>query len=183
MLDALDKKIIAALQGEFPLTPEPYEILAKQIGISEEELLARLERYRRSGALRKMGAVLRHREVGFTANALCAWQVSEEQLPETGRRVAAHPAVTHCYARTPQPPLWPYNFFAMVHAQDREICGRIAGALSQEAGIGDCVMLYSTREWKKTSMRYFQEEEPLAAERREKLPENFSVAGVCEKQQ
>ncbi|HWR38378.1 MAG TPA: Lrp/AsnC family transcriptional regulator [Patescibacteria group bacterium] len=159
MLDALDKKIIAALQGEFPLVPEPYKALAEQIGIKEEELLQRLLHYRKSGALRKMGAVLRHREVGYTANALCAWEVPTEALPEVGVLVAAHRAVTHCYSRVPQPPLWPYNFFAMVHAQSREKCVSLAEELSQKAGIGKCVMLYSTREWKKTSMRYFQEGE------------------------
>ena len=159
MLDALDRKIIAAMQGEFPLVAEPYRVLAERLEIDQEELLRRLAHYRETGALRKMGAVLRHREVGYTANALCAWEVAEENLDEVGRVIAAHPAVTHCYSRVPQPPVWPYNFFAMVHARTREKCAAIAAELSQSAGCGDCIMLYSTKEWKKTSMRYFREGE------------------------
>ena len=159
MLDALDKKIIAALQGEFPLTREPYRVLAERMGIGQEELITRLQRYRESGALRKMGAVLRHREVGYTANALCAWEIPDALLDDVGRRIAGHPAVTHCYARVAQPPAWPYNFFAMIHARSREACSAIAAELSQTAELGECIMLYSTREWKKTSMRYFQEGE------------------------
>ena len=158
MLDNLDKKVIACLQQEFPLTAEPYAVLAEQIGISQQELLARLEKYRLEGQLRKMGAVLRHREVGFTANALCAWETPTERLDEVGLLFQGHPAVTHCYSRLPQPPDWCYNLYVMIHGHTRAECELIAAGLTEAAGLNPCIMLYSTREWKKTSMRYFQEE-------------------------
>lgn len=156
MLDNLDKKIIAVMQGEFPLVAEPYKELAAQIGISEKELLERLTRYRMSGQLRKMGAVLRHREVGYAANALCAWIVPEQQLGEVGKLMSAFKSVTHCYARVPQPE-WPYNFYTMLHAHTRDECRSIAAELAQAAGLQQYTLLFSTREWKKTSMSYFPE--------------------------
>lgn len=64
-VDALDRKIIRLLQGQFPLVAEPYKALAAKIGISEEEFLQRVERMIAEKKIRKMGAVLRHREVGF----------------------------------------------------------------------------------------------------------------------
>ncbi|WP_371371621.1 AsnC family transcriptional regulator [Sporomusa aerivorans] len=156
MLDCLDKKIIAVLQGDFPLVAEPYAVLAARIGISEQELLDRLNKYRQSGQLRKMGAVLKHREVGYAANALCAWIVPESRLPEAGRLMSGFRAVTHCYARIPQAN-WPYNFYTMLHAHTREECRALAAELAQTAGLDRYILLFSTREWKKTSMSYFPE--------------------------
>jgi DNA-binding Lrp family transcriptional regulator len=160
MLDELDKKIVAKMQDEFPLVPEPYKELADQLGIHEDELLARLRRYHRCGHIRKMGLVLRHREVGYKANALCACLVPEERLEQVGKQMAVCASVTHCYTRIPRPE-WNYNFYIMLHAPTREECCRIAAQLAEDAAISDYVMLFSVREWKKTSMRYFSEHKPV----------------------
>ena len=156
MLDNLDKKIIAVMQGEFPLVAEPYKELAKRIGITECQLLDKLVEYRKSGRLRKMGGVLRHREIGYAANALCTWKVPQERLKEIGQVMSACKAVTHCYSRIPQPQM-PYNFYTMLHAHSREECQALALELSQATGLNDYQLLFSTREWKKTSMNYFSE--------------------------
>ena len=158
MLDQLDKKIITILQEDFPLVSEPYSVLAARIGINEDELLTRMEQYRKSGEIRRIGAVLRHREVGYAANALCAWRVLPEQLEAVAAVMTASPAVTHCYSRIVQDG-WPYNFYIMLHGHTREECRALAASLSQQAEVDDYVMLFSTREWKKTNMRYFTEEE------------------------
>lgn len=156
MLDELDKKIISAMQDEFPLVLEPYREIADKIGISEQELLDRLERYKKSGQIRKMGAVLRHREVGYSANALCAWLVPESRNEEVGRLMASKSEITHCYTRLEQPG-WRYNFYTMIHGHNRQECQDFAAKLAQEAGLADYIMLFSTKEWKKTSMKYFRE--------------------------
>ncbi len=157
MLDNLDKKIIATVQEEFPLIETPYRLLAEQLQISEDELLQRLRRYKEGGQLRKMGAVLRHREVGYSANALCAWVVPYERHDEVGAIMIKHPVVTHCYGRL-SPPDWPYTFYTMIHAKSREECHIIAAALAHETGLDEYVLLFSTKEWKKTSMKYFKDE-------------------------
>lgn len=155
MLDELDKSIIAIMQDDFPLVPEPYRAIADKLGISEDELLIRLKEYRQSGKIRKMGAVLRHREVGYAANALCAWIVPAERVQEVGQLFAKEAVVTHCYARVTQPG-WPYNFYTMLHANTREHCTVIAEKLAEQAGLQDYIMLFSTKEWKKNSMQYFK---------------------------
>lgn len=156
MLDELDKKIIAMMQEEFPLVPEPYREIADHLGISEDELLKRLKKYRQSGKIRKIGAVLRHREVGYAANALCAWIVPDERIQEVGQLFAKVAVVTHCYARVTQPG-WPYNFYTMLHANTREQCNVIAQELATQARLQEYIMLFSTKEWKKNSMKYFKE--------------------------
>lgn len=155
-IEELDRKIIRLLQGEFPLEAEPYKVLAEEIGITEEALLARIETMREEKKIRKMGAVLRHREVGFTSNCLCVWNVPDERVDEVGGRMAEHPRVSHCYDRN-RTPDWPYNLYTMIHGYSREECEVIAAELAAAAGIEERCMLYTKKEWKKASMRYFME--------------------------
>lgn len=156
-MDPIDKKIIKVVQGVFPLVKEPYKEFAQRIGISHEELLERLKRYKRAGQIRKMGAVLRHREVGFSSNVLCAWVVPEERLEEVGTRMAANASVSHCYDRNTAPG-WPYNVYTMIHGHSRDECDKIAELLGEQNHLNQKIMLYSVKEWKKTSMLYFSEE-------------------------
>lgn len=156
MLDSLDTAIIAAMQADLPLTEEPYHKIAQSLGISQEKLLTRLQSYRDDGKIRKLGAVLRHRKVGFSANALCAWIIPLERLDEVGIRLAAEPSISHCYARESYPD-WPYNLYTMLHAHSRAECEASAQRLSGLTGITDYILLYSQKEWKKSSMRYFNE--------------------------
>lgn len=150
----LDKKIVRAMQDELPLVAEPFKLIAEEIGSTEEEVLARLHLMQECGALRKMGAVLKHREVGFAANALCVWQVPDERMDEVAKIMCSHMAVTHCYDRNVTED-WKYNFYTMIHGSSREECEQIAQQLADEAGVKERQMLYTGKEWKKTSMKYY----------------------------
>lgn len=157
MLTDLDKAIIRELQGDLPLVPHPYAQVAKKLNIDEEELLDRIRWMQDRGMIRRLGAAIRHREAGFTANAMIVWRVAEEKAEEVGRKLAACPEVTHCYLR-PEIPGWPYNLYTMVHGQSRQECEALAAQLSEKVGIEDYRILYSTRELKKSSMRYYLHE-------------------------
>ena len=157
-MDALDKKIIQAMQDEFPVVEKPYEEIAGRIGITEAELLARLQVFKRDGQIRKMGAVLRHREVGFSSNVLCAWAVPGQQIETVAQQMSESTAVSHCYDRNTMPD-WPYSVYTMIHGHSREECNAIAEQLAEKTHIVDRMMLFSVKEWKKTSMRYFSEAE------------------------
>ncbi len=149
-----DEEIIKALQEEFPLCEEPYKILAARAGVSEEEFLRRVQDFVDDKKIRKLGAVLRHREIGFKFNALCAWEVPAERLDEVAKIMSAHPAVSHCYDRNTAPN-WNYNLYTMIHAKTREECDAVIAELSRLTGIENFQVLYSKREWKKTGMKYF----------------------------
>ncbi len=155
-MDELDKKIVRVMQEDFPLVQEPYKTLAAQIGIDEQTLLERLKRFKENGQIRKMGAVLQHREVGFAANVLCAWEIPAARMDEVARNMSRHPSVSHCYDRNTEPG-WPYNMYTMIHGHSREECEAIAQELGRANGVSNRAMLYSVKEWKKTSMRYFCE--------------------------
>jgi len=83
--------------------------------------------------------------------------VPTERSEEVGLTMASHQAVTHCYER-PTFPDWPYTHFTMVHATTPEGCEEIEKEISQATGIENRLLLYSTREYKKTRVRYFVDE-------------------------
>ena len=147
-MDLLDKQIIRIMQDEFPLVKEPYKEFAKKLNISEQELLNRLRIYKEEGKIRKMGAVLRHVEAGFRANALCAWVVPVDKLDEIAQKLAQCPSISHCYDRNTTPD-WPYNIYTMIHAHTRQECEVIAEKLAKENNLQQYTMLYSVKEWKK----------------------------------
>ena len=149
-----DKEVIRVLQDDFPICEQPFKFLANQINMSEEEFIERVQRLADQKMIRKMGAVLQHRKAGFTANALCAWCVPVEQLDAVADKMSKHPAVSHCYDRNTAPN-WNYNLYTMIHAKSRDECQQIINALAAECRLDQFQVLYTTREWKKTSMRYF----------------------------
>jgi siroheme decarboxylase len=154
MIDDLDKKVIRLIQGDIPLDERPFFTMARQIGISEEEFLKRVEGLVARGIIRRFGATLRHQEAGFNSNAMVAWLVPEERLEEVGEAFSASREVTHCYHRRPQKD-WPYNLFTMIHGENREACHEIAARMAESVHIKDFALLFSEKEFKKTSMAYF----------------------------
>ena len=155
MLDALDRRIVAATQAGLPLVAQPYRAVAEMVGATEAEVVARLERMLANGAIRRIGAVPNHYALGFSANAMSVWDIADENIVEVGAMVGALDFVTHCYRRPRYLPLWPYNLFAMAHGRTRaeveEKVGRIAALIGDAARSHE--VLYSTRILKKTGLR------------------------------
>ena len=154
MIDELDKKIIGLIQGDLPLDPRPFAVMAKSIGITEDEFVKRVRHYKETGVLRRFGATLRHQEAGFNSNAMVAWLVPDDRVEETGRAMADFREVTHCYQRRQQKD-WRYNLYTMIHGDNRDECYRIARQMSRQTGIDEYILLFSEKEYKKTSMKYF----------------------------
>jgi len=75
MPNDLEKKVIAALQGDIPVSPRPYLEIAEMIGVDEDTVLSVLKDLYQRGVIRRFGATLRHQKSGFNANAMVAWQV------------------------------------------------------------------------------------------------------------
>lgn len=153
-----DKAAIRELQEDLLLVPRPFDAMAQRLGMSTDELFALAREFETRRIMRRFSAVLHHRRSGFRANAMIVWKVPAERSEEVGMLMGQHPAVTHCYER-PTFPDWPYTHFTMVHATSQEECEQIAGEIGQTTGIAERLLLYSTREYKKTRVRYFVEHE------------------------
>jgi siroheme decarboxylase len=152
-----DKAAIRALQEDVPLTPRPFDLWGEQVGLGPEELLERAYDLRNRKIMRRFSAVLYHRKAGFRANAMGVWKVPEERIEEVGNAFAHYQAVSHCYQR-PVYEDWPYALFSMVHGRTVEECEAVLDAMAAETGLTERLSLYSTREYKKTRVRYFTPE-------------------------
>ena len=153
-LSDFDIDSIRELQEDLAMISRPFDGMAQRLGLTTRELFDIAAEFETRGIMRRFSAVLHHRKAGFKSNGMGVWKVPEERSVEVGKAMAAHPAVTHCYER-PTFPDWPYTHFSMIHATSKEGCEEIAGEISQATGITDYLVLYSTREYKKTRVRYF----------------------------
>lgn len=115
----LTEAIIAAMQRGLPLTAEPYAAIAEAAGTDEQTVIDTVEALIASGAVKRFGVVVRHRELGYRANGMLVQDIPDERIEEVASRLSADPAVTLCYRRPRRPPEWPYNLFCMIHGRDR----------------------------------------------------------------
>ncbi|HBX24558.1 MAG TPA: Lrp/AsnC family transcriptional regulator [Desulfotomaculum sp.] len=154
MLSDLEIRIVRELQAGLPLVERPYLELARRVELTEGELITTIKDMIKRGIIRRFGAALKHQDLGFTANAMVVWDVSEDKAPQVGRIMAGYKQVSHCYQR-PRRPDWPYTIFTVLHGQSRDDCQKTAAELAAATGIKEYKLLFSTRELKKSSMKYF----------------------------
>ena len=171
--DAIDLALVRAVQDGLPLAPQPYAAVAQRVGISEAEVLARLRRLSESGDIRRFGVVVRHRELGYRANAMVVWDVPDRQVAEVGRLLGRQPRGNLCYRRPRRLPGWRYNLFCMIHGHTRqEVLDHLA-ELIRGCGLEQLPyqVLFSRRRFKQCGARYGEavSREPprLTARRRE----------------
>lgn len=124
----LDQRLLNDFQHGFPLTPKPYADIARQVGVSEEIVLERLQSLKANGVVSRVGPVFQPNRIG--ASTLAAMAVPAEQLEETAAIVSAHPAVNHNYER-----LHRYNLWFVVTAQDSDAVRSVLAELEHATGI------------------------------------------------
>ncbi len=159
-LSELEQRILAALQKGLPLTARPYEDLARRLGIETRQLLAVLERWKREGVLRRIGAVLDPRKLGLSAAALVAWQVEPDRIEQAGQTLAKFSQVTHCYERQTAPD-WPYNLYTMLHAKDDSELDQLIEQMSRKCGLTTYKVLRTKSELKKIAPTYIRDDDTL----------------------
>ncbi len=148
--------VIKALQKDIEITEEPFKKSIEALGMDYERFFALAHELKESGVMRRFATILNHRKAGFGANAMSVWAVPEEKGEAIGKEMAEFSAVSHCYLR-PSYPNWPYNLFAMVHAKTQEECDTLIEEMAKESGLTEYSKLYSTVEFKKQRLVYFDD--------------------------
>ena len=154
----LEKEIalIKELQEDFPLSERPFKTLADRACMDEKEVIAVIKSFKERGIMRRLAAVLHHREAGFLSNIMVAWKVPSEKVEACGRKMASFKAVSHCYERKAYP-RWPYNVYTMIHGRSDRECEAVVKKISAETGIEDYLALKTEKEYKKARPKYFFE--------------------------
>jgi siroheme decarboxylase len=153
VLSKKDRDIAREIQGNIPLTARPFQSIAKRLNLTEGEVIKTVQNLLTEGTIRKFGAVVRHRRIGYSNNIMVAWAVPKAKMEEAGKRLAAFSEVTHCYERTP-PFAGRYNLFTMIHLRD-DNDQPLLKEMSDICGVSDFKILRSLEEFKKKSMEYF----------------------------
>ena len=151
-----DKNFIRELQKDMEIIDEPFVKVAKNLGITEYEVFAKMKHYEDIGVMRRFAAILRHRQVGFTANGMIVWKVPEDRITSVGETLGSFPQVSHCYER-PTYDDWPYNVFSMIHCKTHDEAHDVAKTIQDQINVNEYKILFSSREFKKTRVEYFVE--------------------------
>jgi DNA-binding Lrp family transcriptional regulator len=118
-MDKTDKAILNIINQAFPIKQDPYNGLCSQLGISEDEVMERIKKMRSSGIIRRIGATINPKALGWYST-LCAVDIASEEIDAFALVVNAYPEVTHNYVRSGHPNCW----FTLI-GQSKERCEEI----------------------------------------------------------
>lgn len=163
VLSELDRELIAEIQGGLPLVARPYAAIANRLGMTEETLMARLRELQSDGLIKRMGVVVKHRALGYQANAMVVWDIPDEDVERVGALLAAETCVTLCYQRPRRLPQWPYNLFCMIHGRERNAVLRRLAQIVEFNGLQQLPhsVLFSGRSFKQRGAHYVAREDSL----------------------
>ena len=156
VLDA-DRPLAALLEDGVPLVPRPYDAWAQALGRTPESVLHTLQQWLDQGTVRRIGAIVRHHELGFDANAMTVFNIPDAQADACGEALARVTGVTLAYRRE-RAEGWPYNLYCMVHGRDRAAVRDVIARAIAEAGLAQYSheVLFSCRRFKQTGPRRFR---------------------------
>lgn len=163
MFDSLQRALIDAIQGGLPLVSRPYAAIGERVGLSEAEVIRRVRELRDLGVIKRFGVIVRHRELGYRANAMVVWNIPDENIREIGRCLGTFPFVTLCYQRPRRLPMWQYNLFTMIHGRDSDQVLARLEELVECCGLQEVPRqaLFSRRRFKQRGARYTSSQQTI----------------------
>lgn len=157
-----DRALAALVEDGLPLVERPFDAWAEALGRTPAQVLNVLRGWLSHGTLKRFGAIVRHHELGFAANAMTVFDVPDHAVDACGEALARTPGVTLAYRRA-RADGWPYNLYCMVHGRDRDAVHAVLDAALAETGLAGWphAVLFSRRRFKQTGGRYFADARPI----------------------
>ncbi len=154
--DPRDLALFEQLGQGLPLVSHPYAALGEAAGYSEAEVIERLRLWQDRGWVKRLGVIVRHRQLGYAANAMVVWDIPDDRVRQVAQQICTLPFVTLCYHRPRQGTDWPYNLFCMIHGRERTHVEHQIRQLIEQAGLEAfaTATLFSTRCFKQRGARY-----------------------------
>ncbi len=147
-----DRDILQTLCSGLPLVPRPFALIGARLKHAEEAIISRIQALIQAAIITRLGVIVRHRALGWRANAMVVWDLPPEAVTSVGPALAALSGVTLCYERRPVPDIWPWRLYSMIHARTREAALDVlarARALPGLRGV-PCKPLFSVRCFRQT---------------------------------
>ncbi len=157
-IDASDWRLAQQVEAGLSPVARPFDLWAEACGLSVDDVLKTLETWVERGTLKRFGVVVRHHELGFSANAMTVFDVPDALVDSCGEALARQPGVTLAYRRE-RGPQWPYNLYCMVHGTDRDVVHAVLDRVRVAADLERYprAVLFSTRRFKQTGARRFRD--------------------------
>jgi DNA-binding Lrp family transcriptional regulator len=155
-INPTDLALMRSIEKGLPLVKRPYAEVGARLGMSEAEVIQRIAKLQQQQLIKRFGVVVRHRELGYKANAMVVWDIPDDQVSRYGHCLGKFSHVTLCYQRPRILPQWPYNLFTMIHGRDKEEVLANVEAIANECGLGAVPreVLFSGRRFKQRGARY-----------------------------
>ena len=165
MIDFRDQQLLEAVQAGLPVCSRPYEAIGRQIAMPESEVISRLARLRQQGLIKRLGVIVKHKRLGYRANAMVVWNIPDRQVKALAFQISRFDFVTLCYQRPRRLPDWPYNLFCMIHGKDRSAVLQQLETLSDACGLANFErdILFSRRCFKQRGALYSTPTAPVLA--------------------
>ena len=154
--DDIQQQLINEIQTGLPLTKYPYAAIASKLEVEEQEVIKRLKALLDTGVIRRMGVVVRHRKLGYHANAMVVWDFPDNQIENMGKTLSTIDCVTLCYQRPRHLPYWSYNLFTMIHGKNKQSVEQRIQDIIEEFDLLDVAKatLFSKRSFKQKGACY-----------------------------
>lgn len=144
-----DRRILSVLQEPLALESQPFEYHAKNLGISVDQVLGKIQEYMRSGIIRRFAGIVKHNRAGYNYNAMLAFEVEDDYCDIAGEKLSEYAFISHCYRRSTYPD-WPYNLYAMMHSHDELEFQEKLASIRDDFHYKSMIVLPSVKEFKKT---------------------------------
>lgn len=134
-MDRLDEKILKRIERKFPISSYPYQDLARELGLTEDEVISRISRLKEKGIILRIGAFFDSEKLGLKST-LIAMKVPQPRLQEVARMVNHYPGVTHNYRREHE-----FNLWFVLMGKNRKEIDEILSKIKDQSGINDILNL------------------------------------------
>ncbi len=153
---AFETALIEIISQGLPLVRQPYAAIAEKLGCSEDRVIDSIKRITMRGDIKRFGVIVRHRQLGYSANAMVVWDIPDERVAELGHCIGQYAFVTLCYQRPRRLPEWRYNLFSMIHGQDRDAVTRQVEFIAEQCDMNgiEHKILFSKRCFKQRGASY-----------------------------
>jgi len=145
-----------AIEKGLPTHLTPYKIIAEQLALTEQQVLMQISLWQEEGLIRRFGLVIKHRKLGYDANAMVVWNIPNDDMDNVAQRLAKCAPVSLCYQRPRRLPDWPYNLFCMIHGTDRALVLQQISQITEQLGLESIQkdVLFSFKAYKQHGARY-----------------------------
>ena len=170
-ISAEDRNLIKAVEHGLPIASRPYAEIAKKLGTTEQDVISRLQQLMDNGAIKRYGVVVRHKELGYTANGMVVWDIADDKVEELGMCIGKYDCVTLSYRRPRRLPDWSYNLFTMVHGSNRDEVTQKVEDIVRQCCLQNIkhTILFSTRRFKQRGASYTQKDTATTDKKAAKL--------------